>query len=167
MSKELNIKNTGFETPKIYFDSVEDAVFSSLQSEKLKNSTSDPGYSIPEGYFDRLEDEVLSKIDKPETKVISLNTRKLLYTATSIAAILVLYFTLFSKTERNTLDSLDTEVVEAYILEQEIDSYELASLLTDEDIDTINGDIFKEEFNTDQLEEYILENIELESIIEQ
>lgn len=167
MSKELNIKNTGFETPKNYFDSVEDAVFSSLQSEKLKNSTSDPGYSIPEGYFDRLEDEVLSKIDKPETKVISLNTRKLLYTATSIAAILVLYFTLFSKTERNTLDSLDTEVVEAYILEQEIDSYELASLLTDEDIDTINGDIFKEEFNTDQLEEYILENIELESIIEQ
>lgn len=167
MSKELNIKNTGFETPKIYFDSVEDAVFSSLQSEKLKNSTSDPGYSIPEGYFDSLEDEVLSKIDKPETKVISLNTRKLLYTATSIAAILVLYFTLFSKTERNTLDSLDTEVVEAYILEQEIDSYELASLLTDEDIDTINGDIFKEEFNSDQLEEYILENIELESIIEQ
>lgn len=167
MSKELNIKNTGFETPKNYFDSVEDAVFSSLQSEKLKNSTSDPGYSIPEGYFDSLEDEVLSKIDKPETKVISLNTRKLLYTATSIAAILVLYFTLFSKTERNTLDSLDTEVVEAYILEQEIDSYELASLLTDEDIDTINGDIFKEEFNTDQLEEYILENIELESIIEQ
>ena len=167
MSKELNIKNTGFETPKNYFDSVEDAVFSSLQSEKLKNSTSDPGYSIPEGYFDSLEDKVLSKIDKPETKVISLNTRKLLYTATSIAAILVLYFTLFSKTERNTLDSLDTEVVEAYILEQEIDSYELASLLTDEDIDTINGDIFKEEFNTDQLEEYILENIELESIIEQ
>lgn len=167
MSKELNIKNTGFETPKNYFDSVEDAVFSSLQSEKLKNSTSDPGYSIPEGYFDSLEDEVLSKIDKPETKVISLNTRKLLYTATSIAAILVLYFTLFSKTERNTLDSLDTEVVEAYILEQEIDSYELASLLTDEDIDTINGDIFKEEFNSDQLEEYILENIELESIIEQ
>ena len=167
MSKELNIKNTGFETPKNYFDSVEDTVFSSLQSEKLKNSTSDPGYSIPEGYFDSLEDEVLSKIDKPETKVISLNTRKLLYTATSIAAILVLYFTLFSKTERNTLDSLDTEVVEAYILEQEIDSYELASLLTDEDIDTINGDIFKEEFNTDQLEEYILENIELESIIEQ
>lgn len=167
MSKELNIKNTGFETPKNYFDSVEDAVFSSLQSEKLKNSTSDPGYSIPEGYFDRLEDEVLSKIDKPETKVISLNTRKLLYTATSIAAILVLYFTLFNKTEPNTLDFLDTEVVEAYILEQEIDSYELASLLTDEDIDTINGDIFKEEFNTDQLEEYILENIELESIIEQ
>lgn len=167
MSKELNIKNTGFETPKNYFDSVEDAVFSSLQSEKLKNSTSDPGYSIPEGYFDSLEDKVLSKIDKPETKVISLNTRKLLYTATSIAAILVLYFTLFNKTEPNTLDFLDTEVVEAYILEQEIDSYELASLLTDEDIDTINGDIFKEEFNTDQLEEYILENIELESIIEQ
>lgn len=167
MNKEFNIKNTGFKIPKDYFDGVEDSVFSSLREEQLKGKTGAPNITVPEGYFESIEHRVMAKINKPEPKVIQLNYKRVLWSAASIAAILMLYFVMFNKTEPITLDTIDTELVEAYILEQDVNSYDLASLLTEDDLERINMDILEEEFTNDELEEYILDNIELETILEQ
>lgn len=167
MNKEFNIKNTGFKVPKDYFEGIEDAVFSSLGEEHLKQVTNKVDLGIPEGYFDSFEDRVMAKINKPEPKVISLQTKRILYSVASIAAILVLYFTLYNNAQPATLESLDTELVENYILDQNIDSYELASLLTEEELASLDISIVEEDISDESLEEYILDNIELETILEQ
>ncbi len=64
--KLQHIKSTksGFKTPKGYFDTVEDAVFAKLSTEKLSEKE---GFSTPDSYFDTVESNVLEKIQKEES----------------------------------------------------------------------------------------------------
>ncbi|MGV6831568.1 MAG: hypothetical protein ACWA5P_08425 [bacterium] len=167
MSKKLDIKNTGFETPKNYFDSVEDSVLAKLKTEKLKELVTNTGYEAPKEYLSNIEDSVLDKLSDKPVKVISLNVKRMLYSVASIAAILVLYFAVFNSGNNSSLDSIESEVVERYFIDNGIDSDELASLLTEEDLESMNLDLFDEDLSTETLEDYILENIELETILEQ
>ena len=168
MSKSFkHIKNSGFRVPEGYFDSIEDQVMSKIGEENLKGRISDTGFDLPDNYFEGLEDRVMSKIDKPETKVVSLFSRKRLYYISGVAAaILILVSVLINRTTTSTED-INYEMVENYILDQDMSTYEIASLLTEDDLENSDFEMIDEVISEESLEDYLLDNIDLEEIIEQ
>ena len=190
MSILNNIQGSGFKTPKNYFNSLESRIcaqaskgqnpanmqvpegyFEGLEDTIMKAVTKDAvldknkgsGMSVPEGYLNTLEETISAQIIKKDPKVISLfTTRNLLY-ASSIAAAILILFNLFINQDKTTFENLDVELVENYIINQDLDSYELASLLNDEDLNTenfIDSDIFSE-----AVEDYLMDNTDIEELI--
>jgi hypothetical protein len=166
MNKKFNITKTGFKAPENYFESVEDSVFSKIKSENSLKSVKDSGYKIPEGYLDTVEENILNKLNN-ETKVVSLFTRKNLVYISGMAAAILILFAIFIKNNNPLTEELDYQVVEAYILEQDINTYELASLLTDEELSDMTLEIMDDAFDEEDMEDYLLENVNIEDIIEQ
>ena len=167
MSKKLNIKETGFKVPKDYFDTLEDNVLSQLKVDETLGKSKDPGFALPDNYFTDVENKVLDTIKDQDSKVISLfSTSNLLYVS-GIAAAIVILFGIFMKGGAITETVIDAEMAEAYLIQQDLSTYELASLLTEEDITSLNEEIMNEAFTDDEMEDYLLENVNLEDIIEQ
>jgi len=166
MNKKFNITKTGFKAPENYFESVEDSVFSKIKSENSLKSVKGSGYKIPEGYLDTVEENILNKLNN-ETKVVSLFTRKNLVYISGMAAAILILFAIFIKNNNPLTEELDYQVVEAYILEQDINTYELASLLTDEELSDMTLEIMDDAFDEEDMEDYLLENVNIEDIIEQ
>ncbi len=73
--KLQHIKPTknSFKIPKGYFDTVEDAVFAKLTTEKLSDKE---GFSTPDSYFDTVADNVLEKIEKEKSYLSTLTLDK-------------------------------------------------------------------------------------------
>lgn len=156
-----NIKTNGFRVPKDYFDSVENNIISDLKLKELNNNFS--GFNLPTHYFDTLENNILNKISEEKTpKVIRLFTKKSIIYISGIAAAILLMFNLSIFDRKLTLDSFDSETVEDYILNENIESYEIAELLSEEDF---LGDHFIE-YNIDEqtVETYILDNLDIEDL---
>ncbi len=160
-NKLHNIKNTGFKAPDNYFDTLEDRLFTEA---KLKANVNSSGFVMPKDYLDGLEDAILNKVTEKEPKVIPLLSKRTLVYVSSIAAAILLLFNLsILKTKPTTFDSLDTETVENYILEEDIGSYEINSSLTEDDFYVDN---FSEVTIDDQsFEDYILNDVNLEDIM--
>ncbi|GAA4291608.1 hypothetical protein [Aestuariibaculum suncheonense] len=156
-----NANNSGFKIPENYFDTFEDRLFTQA---RLKGLTETSGFKIPENYLDTLEDKILSQISKKEdVKVISLFNKKNLLYVSSIAAAVTLMFTLSIKKTQPMLDGVDNETVESYLLNEDIDLYEIASKLTFEDLAEEN---FKEvKIDEITFENYILTDVDLEGIM--
>lgn len=164
-----NIKNTGFKVPNDYFQNLEDTIMDNIKLNKALESSVNTGFKVPKGYFDSLEDVVLTKIkEEKKPKVLPLfNKQTLIYISGVAAAILIMFNIFWNKTEI-TIDSIDAELVENYFIDQGINTYEIASLLTDDNNDiNIDIEIFDETFNDDSLEDYLLENVDLEALMDQ
>ncbi|WP_052823520.1 hypothetical protein [Neotamlana sedimentorum] len=159
-----NINKTGFKTPQDYFNNFDDSL---LSVAKLKDNASAPGFKIPDNYFKTLEVAVTEKISsEKKPKVIPLfNKRNILY-ATSIAAAVVLLFslTLFNN-EKNSWNTLDIETVENYILDEELTSYDMATLLVEDNLEIEN--FVNHNFEEDNIESYLLDHIDVEDFIEE
>ncbi|MBU3821730.1 hypothetical protein KO566_06630 [Flavobacteriaceae bacterium XHP0103] len=160
MNRNLNkIKGSGFKTPKNYFEEVEDSVLNQIKLSSIENT----GFKTPKGYLDTLEDTVMAKVsENKDTKVIHLFSRKNLLYASSIAATILLLFNLsiFESNRTASFDTLDTATVENYIMNEYVSSYDMASLLTDEDI--VEEDFIEHSFSEENIENYILNNIDIE-----
>lgn len=168
MSKKLNdIKNTGFKVPKDYFDTIEDTVFNILKAEDSLHKIDNPGFTMPENYLDNIEAKVFENIESKDAKVIPLFSKRNLLYASGIAAAIVILFSVFMKNEVALDQDLDYDMVKNYIIDQDVSSYELAALLTEEELSSINLDIMDEAFSDEDMEDYLLENINIEDIIEQ
>ncbi len=129
--KELNqIKKSGFKTPENYFNDLEDHLLSNIKlSEKIEAS----GFKIPENYLETIEDNILKKTHNTSSKVIVFK-RNYLYAISSIAAAVLLLISLnLSKSSTTTIDLVDNEAIENYILE-EFETDELASLFDDNEL---------------------------------
>ena len=61
---------------------------------------------------------------------------------------------------------LSAEIVEAYFQDSDLDSYQLAQLLSDADLLEDDFTIAQTTYNEDNLETYLLENADLESFLE-
>lgn len=161
-NKLHTIKNTGFKVPNDYFKSVEDTILNDL---KLKEIAPTSGYKLPTNYFDSLEDKIInaSKLEK-EVKVIKLFTwRKVAY-ATAVAASLILMFNIFfNNTERITINSIETASIENYIINEGLETNDIASLFTNEDLSSVH--LINDGFSSEKLENYIFNNLEIEDII--
>ena len=157
-----NIKKTGFKTPQDYFKNFEDDILNDI---KLKETISNSGFNAPKDYFETLEERVMDKVSANKTpKIISLfNKRNLLY-ASSIAAAVLLLITLNTFNKDVSWNKLDSETVENYMIQEDITSYEIASLFSEEDLKEEN--FVTHNLNTEHVETYLLNNLEIEDFIE-
>ncbi|WNH07892.1 hypothetical protein [Thalassobellus suaedae] len=156
-----NINETGFKVPKDYFNTLEDSILSEI---KLKELSSVSGFKTPKDYFETLEDRIIEKTSNKKTpKVISIfNKRNLVYISSVAAAVLLLFnLSIFKNT--TTWASLDTETVEDYMMSEDVlDSYEIASLLTTEELN--NADFIEIDFNENNIETYLINHLDVEDL---
>jgi uncharacterized membrane protein YvbJ len=159
-----NIKHTGFKTPNNYFDTVEDKIMDALHQENNLNLSKETGFKTPDNYFDTIESVIMTKIETENTtKVIKLISKRNLIYVSSIAAAILLLFNLSIFNKNITFGSLDTETVENYIIYEDISSYELAALLSDDNL--VEADFIQQSFTDNTLENYLLDNLDLEELI--
>ncbi len=156
-------KKNNFQVPPTYFDEIEKKVISKLKVESFgKNANK----KMPENYFDTLEDRITQRIDN-RTKVISLKSRllKVVFPLT-IAASLLLIFTLSNNSKSVTFDSIATNDIQNWIDEGnlELDAYNLATIYNDIELDesyfgaSISDNELQEYLDLDTIEQLILEN---------
>ncbi len=158
-------KSKDMHVPEGYFDGLEDKIMKAISEESILDKQINSGLKVPKDYFNTIEDSILDKIeDKREPKVIQLLSRRNIMYASCIAAALVLMFSFYFNKEETTFENIDVELVENYILDQNIDSYELASLLKDEDLETENF-LDSEIYTDNSIEEYLIDNADIEELI--
>jgi hypothetical protein len=164
MKKRLieNIKKTGFKIPETYFKDFEDTLLSELN---LKEQVADTGFTVPEDYFESLDESIYSRASKnKQGKVIDLFSLKRTAYAVAVAASLVLMFSVFfNKKESVTLDNIETASIENYILNEDLETADIASLLTNVDASNLND--MDVNLNSDSLEDYLLENLDVDDLI--
>ncbi|OBQ55459.1 hypothetical protein JJL45_07825 [Tamlana sp. s12] len=166
-NKIHNIKSSGFKAPQDYFDAFDDKLMDKLKNESPVHDIKTSGFEVPKDYFKTLDNTIIKKIesDKPTTKVIPLFNKKMILYATSIAAAVLLLFnlSLFDTNSKPTFDSLDSQSVENYILNENISFSELASLFSDEEL---NATIFSEDHIDDEnIENYLLDYSDIETLL--
>ena len=160
-----NITSNGFKTPKDYFTSFDDKLMERLKNEPNFEVT-ESGFIAPDNYFDSLEDKVFEKLDiKKETSVISIFRSKKLYYISGIAASILLLLAIFVNNP-NTTEELSPEMVENYFMDSDLDTYELADLLSDADILKDDFKLIETNYNEDNLEDYLIDNADIEAILE-
>ena len=156
-----NNKKSGFKVPKDYFENFEASLISHVN---LKEKVSESGFTVPKDYFENIENDILVKVNQKETvKVIPLfNKRNIIYVS-SIAAAILLLFNLSTLNESFNIDSLETETVDNYILNNfEVD--EIASLFSSTELSETN---FIDYNLSDDTLNYYLESLdETELILE-
>jgi len=156
-----NIKKTGFKVPEDYFNNLEDII---LSQQKMEELSDDSGFKTPENYFETLENRIIAKASKKETsKVISLFSKRNLVYASSIAAAILLLFNLSIFQSKLNWNTLDIQNVENYIIEEEMSSYEIASLLSDEEL--IEENFINYDFNDENIESFLLDNLDINDLI--
>lgn len=163
MKKTLHtIKNSGFKTPEDYFATLEDTI---LSHSKLKEISSGSEYKIPENYFDSIEDKIINAVQqKEETKVIKLFTWRRITYASSIAASIILMISIFFNNTKNiTLDNIETASIENYILNEDLETNEFSYLFSKEDLSNIR--LINDGYNSQNLENYVFDNLEIDDII--
>lgn len=159
--KRHHNKTSGFKAPKGYFDQVEDSVLSKLALDRLPNA---PGFKVPESYFSDVEDDILSKIEASSNiKVRSINLRRTFYYISGVAAALLLFFAVYN--DNSSADEISIDMVESYFETNSMDSYELAELLIESELMSIDDIKFEPEIDDLELESYLLENADIETII--
>ncbi len=156
-----NIKQTGFKTPKGYFENLEESL---LNASELNIGIEENGFKVPENYFEGLEDIILKTVtNKNDTKVISLFTKKTVITSLSIAASILLLFNLSIFNKEVTLDSIDNDALESFVINEEYESSVIAGLITN-DSDLLNS-FFEESLSDTYLENYLLNSEDFEDLL--
>lgn len=159
-----NITSSGYKVPNDYFDSVQESILNKLNQNGDIEDIKDTGYQVPDNYFETVEQSILEKVDSDNTSVIQLSFRKRVYYIAGIAASLIIALSIYLNNEDQSI--LSEEMVETYFQNSDLNSYEIAELLTEAEFLEDDFDVLDSEFNEDNLESYLLENADLESIIE-
>jgi len=164
-NKSHNVKSTGFKTPDQYFESFEGKLFERLNDKESIEGIETSGYTVPKDYFNTVEEKILSKLNTDEKPVISLNSRNTFYYIAGIAASLILLMAIFINNEQ-TEEAYTAEMVEAYFEDRDLSSSDLAQLLSDSDLLDEDFTIIETPYEEDNLESYLLNNSDIETILE-
>lgn len=161
--KSNNTKSPGFNLPDGYFESFDQKVLEKLdEKSSLKNLES--GFKIPKDYFTTVENTIINKVtEQNNTKVISIFSKKNIIYVTSIAAAVLLLFNLSIFEKAPSFDNLDVETVENYLLDASISSYEIAAVLSDDELN--NGISIDFKFEDESIEAYLLEHADIETLM--
>lgn len=160
--KIKNIKNSGFKVPQNYFEDMEDFLLSEI---KLKKTSATSGFAVPEKYFNTLEHRIISTVqDQKKFKIITLfSWRKVAYVGTIAASLIIMFNIFFNDSKKLTVETIKTASIENYIINEELEITDIASLFTDEDLSEVN--FINDQFSPETLENYVLENLEIEDMI--
>jgi hypothetical protein len=154
-------KNSGFRTPKGYFEHFTDDLLDKMSKETSGLPKKD-GLKVPEGYFDNLDKKILKKVTEKESKVIRLKSyKKYFLAAASVAAILILVLSIQERGQSSfTFDDLARTDIENYLEENELglSSYELAEVLLTEELEV--NDILNSELDDENIIDYLEDNID-------
>ena len=160
-----NIKSSGFKTPNDYFESFDEKLLAKLKDNDKLDAIKSTGFKVPNDYFETVDENILNAIENTEeTKVVKLFSWKKAAYVSAVAASLILMFNIiFNTKEKLTFDSLETASIENYLAEEDFTSYELASLLTE---DELNSETFiNTNITEDSLEDYLLNNANIEDLL--
>ena len=133
-----------------------------LNEVALKDKVDESGFVVPDNYFDTLDQNILNRLEK-DTPVINLKSRRTFYYVAGIAASLVLMFNVFYTSESITINDLETASIENYLEEGDYTSYELAALLTEEELNSFN--LIHSEISEASIEDYLLDHATIEELI--
>ena len=140
---------------------------SRLKDDMVLGNIKDSGFKTPDNYFEQVEDSVLVTLNKVKiTKVVPLFSRRNVLYVSGIAAAIMIMFGIFLN-KPSGIDSLDIEVVESYLEDQDLDTYDIASLLSAEDLEEDDFGIINDNVSEESLEDYLMDNANIEDIIEQ
>lgn len=150
----LKKEELGFAVPNDYFEHLQEALELRVWG----------GDSVPEGYFDQLEDKVFDRLNN-ESKVLPIQRRIIQKVLPYLAAASIALFILIKtthNTSENAFEGIELAEIEAWIDygEIELDTYEIASVYSDEDFESLslNG------YSDSDLIDY-LDDIDLESLL--
>ena len=156
-----NIKETGFKVPQNYFEEFEDSLITEL---KLKETCADSGFKVPTDYFKTVENDILKTVkETKKPKVIKLRTWQKLSYATAVAASLIIMFSILFNNSTVDINKIETASIETYILNEEFDTNEMATLFKDVDLSAIS--LSNNNINSETLENYLLDNLEIEELL--
>ncbi len=162
--KKINLKNieNGFKVPKGYFDEFEDNLLGELQ---LKETASRSGFKLPSNYFESLDNKILeASKNNNKTKVINLFPyRKIAFAAAVAASLILIYNISFNKNETLNINNIETASIENYILTEGLETSDIASLFSDEDLSEITS--VNNNLSSESLENYVLEHLDIDELI--
>lgn len=164
--KNLNhIKSSGFKVPDQYFQSLDDVILSNVSEDNISGKFSSSGFEVPEGYFESLDSKILSSIeDKDHSKVISIFSWKKAAYISGIAASLIIAFNLFFNNSINvSFDTLETASIQNYLINEDLNAYDLAPYLSTNELES--DSFVDNKMNTSDIEEYLLQNSDVEHLI--
>lgn len=159
MNTNNNIPNKpNFDVPQGYFDQFEDRLKLQIKLDALLGNQRDAGFKVPEGYFDTLSRKLTTT--PPSPKVISLQSRSMVWKITGIAAAVILIVALVLKPKETlTVENVDLATIESYISENDMafSTYELSEFLPDASIDELD---FAEDMSDVQMLDYLENTID-------
>ena len=158
-NKLHNINKTGYKAPENYFKNLEDQIMSRIKLSKLDNT----GFKMPNDYFNPIESRrVIHTISREKkTKVIPLySNQNIIYiSGIAVAILLLLNLSIFKKDSWN----IEAQIVENYIIDETTSSYKIASLLEDEDL--IEANFVSHNFSDKNIENYVINNVDIQELI--
>lgn len=157
-------KDLGFQVPQDFFKNFEEDMMTQWNlEEKLGKET---GFEVPDGYFESLEEELIPAVDdKVRHLPKKSNFTTFLYPVLAIAAMLAIVLTLNTGNETIDIASVETSVLEDYLIEESFlyDDTTVDILFADNDI--LDDISLTESLDTDVLYDYLEEEMELNEII--
>jgi hypothetical protein len=148
-----------FKVPTNYFDEFENHLLNKINEEVLPKNI---GFKTPPGYFNKLDAKIKRKNNNKskEGKLIPVVSKKNFIYAASLAAIVILVFSVIKDTTRfYTLEEIEISNIENFINEGNIQlkQHEISILFTDEILNNMTSN--QSRLSGNQLENYLLENI--------
>ena len=171
-TNESDINKPKFQLPDNYFEQFGEELQAQIALEKALGGKVSTGFSTPEAYFENRTWQVtpISNAEVQETgekssKVVSMFTRKTLWSGLSIAAIAIIVISVLNlTTDPTSFDTLDLADIENYMVNENLafTTDELAVLLSEDAINTLteNTAILDDE----QLIEYLEESTDMYQI---
>lgn len=162
-NNELHNKETGFNTPKDYFNTFEERLFDRMKTEAV--IPKETGFKTPDSYFDSLEDSLSKELfhTKEATKVIPLQRKRnyLKYITYAAAACIVFFVAInFINTDSTklTIEEIVDSEINSFIEDDLIalNNYDLITVYEEENIDV--STIFEVDLNETETIDY-LDNI--------
>lgn len=155
----------GFKVPQDYFDKLEERIMQNIAMDELPKET---GMRVPDGYFEQLESRVMSKTIKPEnkksSKVISLNPWWKVAVAASIIGISIWLLPKSPSANEMSIPMVNTEfTIDSYIDAMIFDMPDasLIDWIDDADLEMT----FSDKINKEEVEEYLMENLDLATLL--
>jgi len=163
-NKLHNIKTSGFKAPDGYLESFDELLLNKLKESGPLEGLENSGFKVPDHYFESFDVKLAKSLNSDkEIKIITfIPWKKMLYVS-GIAASIILMVSLFNNyNNKPTFDSLETTLIDKYIVEEEFTNEDIATLLSD-DL-TLNNFMDSHLIDAD-LEEYILNNSSVEEYL--
>ena len=108
------------------------------------------GFKVPDDYFDQFSEKLFQRIQEDDKPVISI-FRKYYYAVISVAAVLIVGLLITFNTS-NSQEINQTELENYFAYHSNMNQYDLADILNEDDIDNIHIDYNLE---SDEMADYL------------